>query len=125
MTALPAKARLLTLVVILSNLTGNTLLSFGMRGATGLAALLSPPVLGGVALLILWTLTRTALLSWADLSYVLPVTAIGYVLTLVTGMVFLHETVSPMRWAATVLIVAGVILAATTPAQTTHETEPQ
>jgi uncharacterized membrane protein len=125
MTALPAKARLLTLVVILSNLIGNTLLSFGMRGATGLAALLSPSVLGGVALLILWTLTRTTLLSWADLSYVLPVTAIGYVLTLVTSMLFLHETISPMRWAATLLVVVGVILAATTPAQTTHGNEPR
>lgn len=125
MSALPAKARLLTLVVILSNLAGNTLLSFGMRGATGVSALFSPSVLGGIALLVLWTLTRTTLLSWADLSYVLPVTAIGYVLTLVTGMVFLHESVTLMRWAATLLIVAGVILAATTPAQTTHESEPQ
>src|SRR4051794_13068024 len=125
MSALPAKARLLTLIVILSNLAGNTLLSFGMRGAAGLSALFSPSVLGGVALLVLWTLTRTTLLSWADLSYVLPVTAIGYVLTLVTGMVFLNEVISPMRWTATLLIVAGVILAATTPAQTTHENQRQ
>ena len=37
-------------------------------------------VAGGIGLLILWLLTRMALISWADLSFVLPVTSIGYVL---------------------------------------------
>ena len=32
-----------------------------------------------------------ALLSWADLSYVLPVTAIGYVLVALVGRVFLQS----------------------------------
>src|SRR3954469_25172534 len=107
MKALPPRAKLLTVVVVLSNLAGNTLLSFGMRGTTNWIAFVSPSVLAGIALLILWTLTRATLLSWADLSYVLPVTAIGYVLTSLTGAVFLHEIISPMRWIATFLIVGG------------------
>ena len=41
----------------------------------------------GVALLIVWTLTHMALLSWADLSYVMPVTAIGYVVTAFAGTI--------------------------------------
>ncbi len=53
----------------------------------------------GVALLILWTLTHMALLSWADLSYVLPVTAIGYVLTSLSGKYLLGETISLEHWA--------------------------
>ena len=48
-------------------------------------ALFDPWVAVGVALLILWLLSRMTLLSWADLSYVLPVTSIGYVLTALAG----------------------------------------
>jgi uncharacterized membrane protein len=51
-----------------------------------------------------------ALLSWADLSYVLPVTSVGYVLVAVIGRVFLHESISVTRWAGIVLIMAGVAL---------------
>ena len=43
-------------------------------------AMLDPFVALGIAMLILSLLTRLALLSLADLSFVLPVTAIGYVL---------------------------------------------
>lgn len=120
MRAAPARVHLLTAAVVLSNLAGNTLLSHGMHGSSGIEAFLRPATLGGISLLILWTLTRATLLSWADLSYVLPVTAIGYVLTAVTGAVFLHEHVSALRWTATLLIVAGIILAGTTPANTTR-----
>ena len=45
-------------------------------------------------LLILWLLSRMTLLSWADLSYVLPVTSIGYVLVALAGELFLHEAIS-------------------------------
>jgi uncharacterized membrane protein len=51
-----------------------------------------------------------ALLSWADLSYVMPVTAISYVVTAFAGRFFLGETVSLMRWAGIVLITSGVTL---------------
>jgi uncharacterized membrane protein len=122
MSAIPWKARLLTVIVILTNVAGNLLLSMGMKSASGLAqAILSPLVFTGVALLILWTITRVTLLSWADLSYVLPVTAIGYVLSAATGAFILHEYVSPTRWMATLLIVAGTMLAGTTPHKTTAE----
>ena len=48
----------------------------------------------GVLLMILWMLSRMALLSWADLSYVLPVTAIGYVLVALVGKALLDEQIS-------------------------------
>jgi uncharacterized membrane protein len=60
-----------------------------------------------------------ALLSWADLSYVLPVTALGYVLTVLAGRVLLTEQVTGKRWAGTLLIVAGVFLVGRTPVRTT------
>ena len=40
-----------------------------------------------------------ALLSWADLSYVLPVTSVGYVLVALAGRSLLHETDHCRRWA--------------------------
>lgn len=97
----------LTLVVIAANVVGNLLLSLGMKTPAGA---LSPWVLAGVALLILWTLTRMALLSRADLTFVLPVTAVGYPLNSLAGALFLHEQITPQRWLGTALIVAGAVL---------------
>jgi uncharacterized membrane protein len=104
----PTKARLLTVFVIVSNVAGNLFLSLGMKGS-GLFFLAL-----GAALLTAWMVARTTLLSWADLSYVLPVTSIGYVLSAVAGVVFLGEHVSATRWLATLLIVAGTALAGST-----------
>lgn len=118
---------LLALAVILANVLGNFSLSWGMKhgpavlGPLGLLkALLSPWVLLGITLLVLWLLTRLTLLSWADLTFVLPVTAVGYVLTALMGRYFLGETVSWQRWAGTLLIMAGTILVGTTRPDTTR-----
>ena len=75
-----------------------------------IGALFHPWVALGVALLIAWTASHMALLSWADLSYVLPVTSIAYVLTAFVGKWFLGETVSLKRWTGIVLVTAGVIV---------------
>jgi uncharacterized membrane protein len=126
------KTRVLTAIVILANVLGNFSMSWGLKrrtaplGASPLdyfSALLEPWVLAGIALLVLWLLARMALLSWADLSYVLPVTAIGYVLTAVMGKVFLAEHVSATRWLGTLLIFAGVALVGATSVRTTAEPE--
>ncbi|HLX46080.1 MAG TPA: EamA family transporter [Bryobacteraceae bacterium] len=101
---------------------GNLSLAWGMKHSTHyLEALLDPAVALGVALLILSVLTRMALLSMADLSFVLPVTAIGYVLAAFLGKTFLHETVTPQRWAGTVLIVIGAALVGSTSESTTGD----
>jgi uncharacterized membrane protein len=60
-------------------------------------------------------------LSWADLSYVLPVTSIGYALVALSGSIFLHETVSLTRWAGIFLIVAGVVIVGRTEVNTTRK----
>ena len=71
------------------------------------------------AALILALLTRMALLSLADLSFVLPVTAIGYVFAVFLGKIFLHEAVTGQRWLGTVLIFAGALLVGVTSRNTT------
>jgi uncharacterized membrane protein len=113
------KTRVLTTIVVLTQVAGDYFLSYGLHqvgslvGRSPLAfilALTNPWVALGVGLLILWLFSHMVLLSWADLSYVLPVTSIGYVLVTVTGRFFLHETVSEMRWCGVFLIVIGVML---------------
>ncbi len=109
-----ASTLLLTATVIVLNVLGNAALGYGMKHAPASAgpilSLLEPWVLAGIALLILWTLLRMKLLGMADLSYVLPVTAVGYVLNAVMGAAFFAEHISPSRWAGTILIVSGAVL---------------
>jgi uncharacterized membrane protein len=110
------KTRVFAIIVVLSNAFGNFFLDRGMRGRVTatpveyVTAILTPWVLAGITLLILWLLSRMALLSWADLSYVLPVTSLGYAASALMGRFLLNEHITPHRWAGTLLIVAGTIL---------------
>jgi drug/metabolite transporter (DMT)-like permease len=102
-------------VVVLTNVFGNFFLKLGMppdlpTPASYVTALFEPWAALGVVLLILWMMSRMALLSWADLSYVLPVTSIGYVLVALSGRFLLNEQISLRRWAGIVLIVSGVAM---------------
>jgi len=120
---MPARLRLKTrffvAIVVLSSLLGNLSLSWGLRQVGQLVsfspriylrALFNPWIALGVSLLIVWLLSHILILSWADLSYVLPLTAIGYVLTAFLGRLFLHEDISVARWAGILLIMIGVAM---------------
>jgi uncharacterized membrane protein len=119
------KTRSFTFLVVLSSLCGNFSLSWGMRQVGSLVsfsplaymrAVFNPWVALGISLLIVWLFFQLALLSWADLSYVLPVTSIGYVLSALAGRLFLHEEITRWRWAGILSIMAGVALVARTAA---------
>ena len=49
-------------------------------------------------------------LSWADLSFVLPATSISFVVTALAARWYLKEHISPVRWAGILLVCAGVAL---------------
>ncbi len=119
------------LVVILTNTLGNFALTRGMRHLQRdllasplgyIAAVFSPWVALGMGLLIVWLLTRMTLLTWADLSYVLPVTSPGYAIAALMGRFFLDEHVSPKRWVGTLLIVAGAAVVGKTSTRTSRST---
>lgn len=101
---------------------GNLSLAWGMKhlpeaGANPLSyirAMLDPFVAVGVISLIVALLARMVLLSLADLSFVLPVTAVGYIIATFLGKVVLHETVTNERWLGTVLIFLGAALVSST-----------
>jgi uncharacterized membrane protein len=121
------KTWLLTTIVIFTQVLGNWALTWGMKhpasGESSLTAWLStvfsPWVLFGTALLIVWLLSRMTLLSWADLSFVLPVTSIGYVLSAVIGKYFFADQISWQRWLGTIFIVTGTVLVGLTSPRTT------
>ncbi len=123
---LRAKTHLLAGVAVLSNVLGNFALSQAMRhlgvfsaSISSVLAILSNVWLGaGVCLLGIWMFSQLSLLSWADLSYVLPVTSSSYVLTAVLGAVALHESVSPVHWIGITLIFLGVIVVGRTTPRT-------
>lgn len=109
---------------------GNLSLAFGtkhfseslaLNPLSYLRAMLSPFVATGVAMLILAMLLRMAVLGLADLSFVLPLTAIGYVFAALLGRFILHEQVSPQRWLGTALIFIGVAVVGTTQQNTTKD----
>ena len=131
MTREAARLRLKTwicvVVVVCSNAFGDFFMKRGMPGDSQLGTplqfittLFQPWVAAGVVLLILWQMSRMALLSWADLSYVLPVTSIGYVLVALLGKVMLNEQITARRWTGITLIMAGVALVSGGTPQTTH-----
>ena len=117
------KTRIFTAIVVATNVLGNSCLSRGMQSVGDLVslspvpyirALFNPWVAVGTSLLIVWLLSTMALLSWADLSYVLPVTSMAYVLVALVGRFVLHEVVSSARWAGIILIMLGVSLVGST-----------
>lgn len=80
-----------------------------------LQALLNPFVALGIAMLVLALLTRMALLSLADLSFVLPLTATGYIISALLGKLFMGENVASHQWLGTFMIFAGVAFVGGTP----------
>lgn len=117
--ALRFKTLIFTLIVIGTNAFGDLFLKIGMSQDSAkltpsplsyISAIFQPLVALGIVLLVVWMLSRMALLSWADLSFVLPVTALGYVAVAVLGRVFLDEHISATHWLGILLIVGGAAL---------------
>jgi drug/metabolite transporter (DMT)-like permease len=126
------KTRVCLLIIVLANALGNILLGYGMRQVgsiasyspvalvvSGVRAARNPFVLAGVGFLLIFFLAHMIVLSWADLSYVLLMTSAGYILVAVLSWGLLGETVAPLRWLGTLVIVSGVTLVSRTPARTT------
>jgi len=117
----------LVMAVVFLNAGGNLLMAWGMKHIPELVAwnplgylraMWNPFVAAGIAVLILWLLTRMALLSWADLSFVLPLTGLGYILNAFLGRVFLNELITPAHWMGTFLVFVGTAMVGSTQHQT-------
>lgn len=125
-TLVPRQYLILAMVAVCAPL-GDTFLSRGMTGmasislthpASLIAAVFTPWVAIGIALLIGFFASYLTALSWADLTFVLPATAFGNVIVAFLSRFWLHEPISVERWAGIALITVGVGFVAQGPSLT-------
>lgn len=115
---------MLSLIVVLQVL-GNVLLSRGMRQVgevntldalflleAGVHIIRNPWIVTGVLFLMTFFLSYLAALSRLELSYVLPITALGYAMTALFAWLLLGEKLNIARWAGTLIITGGVFIVA-------------
>jgi drug/metabolite transporter (DMT)-like permease len=116
-------------VITLTASCGDTFLSRGMKsmGPVSLThpgalihAIFSPWVAAGIVLLIGFFASYLTALSWADLTFVLPASSLGYVIMTLLARFWLKEHVSPLRWLGVVFITAGVGFVTRGPSYTDH-----
>lgn len=122
---------MLALVAVSAPL-GDTCLSRGMTSLPSISlahplslisAVFTPWIAAGIVLLIGFFASYLTALSWADLTYVLPATAFGYVIVELLARFWLHETVSWQRWFGVILITVGVGFVAHGPSRTERPKE--
>jgi drug/metabolite transporter (DMT)-like permease len=110
---------------------GDTCLSRGMtylpaitlaHPASLVAAVFTPWIAVGIALLIGFFASYLTALSWADLTFVLPATAFGNMIVVMLSRFWLHESISYQRWVGVVLITVGVGFVAQGPSLTERPT---
>jgi drug/metabolite transporter (DMT)-like permease len=112
---------------------GDAFLSRGMKHAGSIdihhvtrlvSALADPFIILGILSLLIFMSSYMHALSFADLSYVLPATAISYIVMVLLSIVWLHEHVGPRRWTGVAFIVLGVGLVAGGPSRTEQPSAP-
>jgi len=106
---------------------GDSLLARGMKHLGSLSphnlsglllSILNPFVAAGILLLLAFFTCYMSALSWADLTYVLPATSLGYVLVALIAHLSFHEEISTTRWLGIAMIAAGVGFVAAGPSVT-------
>jgi drug/metabolite transporter (DMT)-like permease len=124
----PRQYLILGLVAVSAPL-GDSCLSRGMAAmpaitlahpASLIAAVFTPWIALGIALLIGFFASYLTALSWADLTFVLPATAFGYGIIGLLARFWLHESISLERWAGILFIMLGVGFVAQGPSLTQH-----
>jgi ceramide glucosyltransferase len=116
------KTFLLLFALILGSSLGEILSAQGMRkvgdvsfrpralmGAMG-RMIRSPYLFAGVACLAVAFFSFISLLSYTDLSFVAPLTAVSYITNTLGARFLLKERISKSRWVGTMLVAIGVTL---------------
>ncbi|MBC7526925.1 MAG: EamA family transporter [Chthonomonadaceae bacterium] len=98
---------------------GEAMLSKGMRQTNAIVGGLWEQIRGtitnfqvvvGVALMTLYFILYALSLKQADFSFVLPLTALSYLLGAILAKYYLGETVTMTRWLGTLVITLGVAI---------------
>ena len=119
------KTAVVLTIMVLAGACGDLLVSKGMKQVgeihsaqpaellrAGLRAARNPYVVGGVVSLAVYFFSFSTVLSWADVSLVVPISALSCLVTTYVAQHSLGEHVTLQRWCGTLLIVLGVVLVA-------------
>jgi uncharacterized membrane protein len=130
---LKIRTHLLVVAMVLFTSVGDILLSKGMSNigqvnTSSLASLLnafvhtvmSGMVWLGILCLLLYFVSYLLVLTWADYSYVMPASAVGYPIVTFLAYLILREHVTFAGWMGVALICMGVMLVERTPLRTTE-----
>ena len=107
------------LLAVLALSVGEALMARGMKQSAGgvggwwtevRGVIGNGHVLAGTALLVVYLLLSMLALRTADLSFVLPLTALSYPLGALLSQYYLHEPVNWVRWLGTLVITMGVAI---------------
>ena len=117
------KTWLMVSLIVLSDSAGNVCVTRGMKQVGAVTSYRPRNLLGvarraltnlmmglGILFMAVAFFSFLAILSWADLSFVLPATAMGYVVSVIGARYILKENVTAARWIGTIIICLGVAL---------------
>ena len=117
------KTAMLLAIIILAGALGDVYIAKGMKQVGEIRTLrlrelawLGRRMVSNVAFLlgllsmIAGFLAFLVVLSWADLSFIIPATSLNFVLATLGAKVILKEHINRLRWLGTVLVGLGVAL---------------
>ena len=112
------KSAIMIAIIVFCTSAANVLIARGMKQVSNTRAK-SPAVkralsnanyLISIALMGLSFFAFLAILSWDDVSLVIPATSLEYVLSTIGAKYILKERISPLRWTGICLVCIGVAL---------------
>jgi hypothetical protein len=120
---LQLKTFLMILVMVLAGPIGNVFLGMGMKAVSplvfwppayllqsGLRIFTTLPIWLGILSLLMFFVAYMLVLSWADYSFVQPVSSVAYGVVALLGWIVLGEKVSGLRWTGIAIICLGVFV---------------
>ena len=119
MSATKLRVLLVMVLAVLAVSLGEALLARGMKQSNAAAGGFWNQVRGvvgnryvvcGAVLMVTYFLLTSLALRWADLSFVLPLTALSFVIDAFLARYYLAEDVTPTRWLGAAIITVGVCL---------------
>ena len=131
------KTLALMLIAVIAVTIGDIWMSQAMKGFgevkitgvkslwdTGVRFFTTPRVWMAISCMATFFFLWTYILSWADLTFVLPLTALTYVFNAALAPIILGERVSSVRWLGVIFITVGVAIVAFSEAVQKQQAEP-
>ena len=114
---------MLIMIIVITTSLGDVFIASGLRHlgeitswkprdliSYGKKLISNIPFVAGVFFMIASFIAFMIVLSWADVSLVVPATSISYVITTLGAKFYLKETISSLRWVGTAFVCLGVAL---------------